>query len=233
MTSPTFVNKATGGNSTAANVTVNVPASTVDDDLLIIFLSKDDTAAVTWPGGWTIITENTANSFYGGVGWKRASGEPANYTWTFTSTWRDAIMLAYRGVAQAAQAPNPLDPDTPPAATTSVANTGSQTWATNNITTLTTDTIAVALFNYIGTSGWGADPSGWTARQNAGGNEVYAIDQAFTTPQTITGPTANLAGGGGAVKGFILALQSAPDDQHYFPPPVFPGVRNLDARRMI
>jgi hypothetical protein len=67
----------------------------------------------------------------------------------------------------------------------------------------------MALAGYIGTSSWGATPGGgWVARQNSAGNENYAIELAVAATGTTTGPTINLAGSGGAVKSFILAIQS-------------------------
>jgi hypothetical protein len=204
VASPAFRSKATGGNATAANVTVSVPAGVVDNDILLFFLSKDATGAVTWPAGWNILVEGTANTFYGGIGWRRASGEPANYTWTFASTWRDAIILAYSG---AVTGENPNDPDVPPAQV-EVSLGPSPSWATNNITTTTADTIAVAFHQNINITMWSAEPAGWTARQNAGANEVHVMDQVFAAAQTITGPTQSCGGSGGASKAYIVALQS-------------------------
>jgi len=196
---------------------------------MLVFISKDDAATVTWPGGWNILTQGTANTFYMGIGWRRASSEPANYTWNFASQWVDALILSYQGVGIST---TPTDPDTPPAIVEQATVTS---LATNNMTTTTTDTVAVVFGNQKAIITWGAAPGSYVARQNAGANETFVMDQAFTTPQTITGPTVSTAGGTptGPMKVYILGLQSAADDQHYNPPPVFPGVFNLDARRMI
>jgi hypothetical protein len=202
MASPSFRAKATGGNATAANVTCNVPAGTADNDILLVQLSKDDTAAVTWPGGWNILSEDTANSFYQGIGWRRASSEPANYTWTFTSIWRDIVILSYQS---AVTGETPLDPDVPPAA---VANTGiAPTITTNNDVTTTADTVGVAFANFQAISTWGAAPGSWVARQEVADNEVHAMDLVVASG-TITGPSLTTSGGSGAYKGYIVALQS-------------------------
>lgn len=206
MASPTFGTKANAGGATAANVTCNVPASTADGDGLLFFLSKDATDAVTDVAGtWNNVVNATANTFHMWIGWKRASSEPASYTFNFASTWRDCVMLRYTGIVGGSE--NFLDPDTPPA----VVEQGSVTsLASNNITTTTTDTTAVAFANNKSIITWAAAPAGWTARQNSAGNELYVIDQAFTTPQTITGPTMSSAGGtpSGPMKAYIVTLQS-------------------------
>lgn len=225
MAAPTFHAKQNGGGSAAANVTVTVPTNT-DGDILLFFMAKDDTGAVTWPGGWNILVEGTANGYYGGVGWRRASSEPANYTWTFTSIWRNCVMVSYTG---AVANENPLDPDTPPA---QVETANSTTLATNTNTTTLADAMAVAFHQNINVTTWSAAPGGWTARNNTAGDEAHWMDQAFATAQGISA-TQSWGGSGGASKAYILALQSLPTDQHYFPPPAFPGVFNLDARRMI
>ena len=139
-------------------------------------------------------------------------------------------MLAYQGAASAAQASNPLDPDTPPAGN---SGTGSITSITvPDVTTTTVDTIMLAICNDIAISGWSAAPAGWTQRE-AGGSEICIDDRAFASAGTQAGAVQGCAFSTGAWKGYSLAIQSVGDDQHYFPPPVFPGVFNLDARRMI
>ena len=203
MASPPFGSKATAGGATAANVTCNVPASTADNDLLLFFLSKDATDAVTWPGGWNILAEGTANTFYMGIGWRRASSEPANYTWNFASTWRDCVMLRYTGVVTGE---NPNDPDTPPAMVEAASVTS---LASNNDVTTTADTTGVAFANQKAIISWAAAPGSWVARQNAAGNECYVIDLVVASG-TITDPTMSTAGGtpSGPMKAYIVAIQS-------------------------
>lgn len=190
----------------AADVTVNVPASTADNDYMLVVLSKDATGAVTWPGGWNILVEATANTFYLGVGWRTASGEPASYSWNFASTWRDAIILSFSG---AVTGENPNDPDTPPAAVENGASGSNPSWATNNDTTTTIDTLAVAIHTNKNITSWSAAPGGWTARQNAASNELHVMDQAFAAAQTITGPTQGASAANGSIKAYIVAIQSA------------------------
>lgn len=203
MASPSFRAKANAGGATAANVTCAVPTGTQDNDILLFFLSKDATGAVTDVAGtWNVLTNETSDTFHMYVAWKRASSEPANYTFNFASTWRDCVMLAYSG---AITSETPTDPDVP-AAATHAANVNSLATA-NNITT-TADTTAVAFHNSENLTGWSAEPGGWTARQNAAGNEVHVMDQAVAAASTVTGPTQAYSGPSGPMKGYLLALQS-------------------------
>jgi hypothetical protein len=160
------------------------------------------------------------------VAWKRASSEPANYTFNFASTWRDAMMMSYQG---AVVGENPLDPDTPPAV---VESASVQSLASNNDVTTTVDTVAIAFANNKSIISWAAAPGSWIARQSTSGDEQYVIDQAFTTAQTVTGPTMSSAGGtpSGPMKAAILALQSASTSTG-LPPGLGPDVgMNMDAQ---
>ena len=221
MASPAFRSKATGGGSTAANVTVSAPSGVQANDILVGCLSKDDTGAVTWPAGgtpWTMLEENTADGFYSGIGWRRASGlDVGSYTWTFTSTWRDCVVLAYSGCITSGV---PFDPDVPTTFTTASVNTGNVTHATPSNVTATVDTRAVAFLTYIAVSGWGTVPTGYTYRQNTGGVEMAVADLAVAGTGTIAAATFNLAGSGGAAKGFQLALQSVSAATPSLVPPV-------------
>jgi len=223
MASPAFRQKANAGGATGANVTCNVPAGTADNDILLFFMSKDATGAVTDVAGtWNVIANATANSFHMYIAWKRAASEPASYTFNFASTWRDCIMLAYSG---AVVGENPLDPDAPTAPTEGTVATGSQTFATPTDITTTVDTTAVAFCNYIAISSFGAVPGGYTFRQNAAGNEVGVADLVVATASTIGAATFNISGSGGAVKGFQLALQSVAAGGASLPPGLGPAVQ--------
>lgn len=227
MASPTYQAKQNAGGSAAANVTCNVPTNS-NGWILIFVLSKDDAGTVTWPGGWTPVIESTANSAYLGIGWRIASSEPASYTWNFSSTWRDCVMMSYSGIGVSV---NPLDPDTPPAGNT---GSGSVTSITApDMTTTTIDTTMLCIYTNTGISGWSAAPTNWTQRDGASGTEQCVDDRQFSSAGTQSGAVQGSAFSTGAWKGFSIGLQSVADDQHYQEPPKFPGVFNLDARRMI
>src|SRR5436190_5828697 len=140
MTSPAFRAAATAGSASAANLTISKPTGTADNDILIAFIAKDDTAAVTKPTGWTLLTEGTANTYYMGIWWKLAASEGASWQWTFSSVWRDGAVLAYSGGVTSG---SPIDPD-PPAAI--AENASASSLASNANTTATADTMRVAGF---------------------------------------------------------------------------------------
>jgi len=105
----TFVNSTESEQDTAgSNLTINVPGSVVDDDVLIaIVVHSDDEPAttITPPGGWTQELGKTGMGtaavsppviyVYSRV----ASSEPSNYTWSWdTDGGKVGSILAYRGV---------------------------------------------------------------------------------------------------------------------------------------
>jgi hypothetical protein len=177
------------------------PTGTADNDILVILLSKDSAAAVTWPTGWTTLSEDTNDSYYQGVGWRRALAADTNWTWTFASTWRDALILGYSGAVTSG---DPIDPD-PPAAAVHLTNASTITTGSN--TTVTADTMRVALANNENISAWGTTPAGWTVRQNAANNETYAIEQAFVGPGS-TGTVTITDSPSGPFKAYLLEIAS-------------------------
>jgi hypothetical protein len=202
LPSPAFSAKQNAGGGTAANVTCNVPTNS-NGDLLIFFLSKDATGAITDVAGtWNVVANATANTFHMYVAWKIASSEPASYTFNFASTWRDCVMMSFTGNVTAE---TPLDPDSPTAPNESASATS---LATPSNTTTTANTLGVSFHNYINITTWQAEPGGWTPRQNSASNELHVMDQAFATAQTISGVTQAGNGSAGAFKAFLLAIQS-------------------------
>lgn len=97
-----------GGNN-AATVSVNVPSSTADGDMLLLLVSTSESAGVvpTVSGSWTQKTtidqvtsgDNQDNRLT--LFWRRASSEPASYTVTPDGTYGNysaLAMLRYTGV---------------------------------------------------------------------------------------------------------------------------------------
>lgn len=72
-------------------LTINVPAGTVADDVMIATIDfRSNTAVVTPPAGWTQVrrTNNANTSAHSLVTYSRVAtaGEPASYSWTFDAT---------------------------------------------------------------------------------------------------------------------------------------------------
>lgn len=181
MASPAYRSSTTAGAATAANITINKPAGVVDNDILIAVISKDATDAITAPAGWTLVQQDTQDTWMLAIYWKRAASEGASWTWTFASTWRDCGVSAWSG---GVTVDTPLDPDTPAAIVRS-ASALAVTCTAN--TTKTTNTTEIATYTNFSSMD-GAAPTGMTSRNSLG--EFRLCDLAFAGPGT-TGTKTN------------------------------------------
>lgn len=80
--------------SSAGTRTINKPAGVINKDLMILSIAFTTDATPTLPSGWTLIQEsitgsNTLRTYY-----KVASGEPADYTITWTGTQTISLTIA-------------------------------------------------------------------------------------------------------------------------------------------
>jgi hypothetical protein len=131
-----FRSSATAKYATVTNITVTKPAGTVDGDMLIAFLSVGGAGIPTVgaPAGWTLhttYTDITAGGFTvrNFLYWKAASGEGANWQWTFTLSNAECSVLALTGA----------DPTTPiPSAPSSTQGASSGGATTTTFPTVTT-----------------------------------------------------------------------------------------------
>jgi hypothetical protein len=81
----------TGVSSETNTLLCSKPAGTIDGDILVAIVGAGD--VLTPPAGWTTVS---AEGFY----YKKASSEPANYTWTCASNQLICIAIAaYSGRA--------------------------------------------------------------------------------------------------------------------------------------
>ena len=93
---------ATTGTSAAATLTIPVPAGVQPNDVLVAVVGTDGgtSMTITAPSGWTGLTAPTqgTNSRLGVYMRVAADTEPANYTWTFSSSFAaSGIIAAYSG----------------------------------------------------------------------------------------------------------------------------------------
>lgn len=91
------------GNASGAGLTVTKPAGTADGDLIVVvaYLESDANTWASVGAGFTtaagLVQANTG-AFSVRVWWKIASGEPASWTWTPTSSaWRTVVAASYSG----------------------------------------------------------------------------------------------------------------------------------------
>lgn len=144
-------------NTTSTTITVNVPSSTANNDLMILVVVSA-TAANTWttPSGWTVWrASGNGRAIY----YRTASSEPASYTVTQSgSSTASAYILSYRNASIDVMGTlgSPADPSVAPSITTTaddayvfyfVANPGqsSNTYSTpTGFTPLVSDTDGTA-----------------------------------------------------------------------------------------
>lgn len=96
-TPPAFVNVSAQVSATAAALTLTLPGSRVNGNLLIAFIgvNSPSSAGLTWPGGWTPIdTSGGSGSPCASWAYRYVDGSEANpaVTWTGTATSRGGIM---------------------------------------------------------------------------------------------------------------------------------------------
>jgi hypothetical protein len=122
-------------NPAAANITLNVPPGTANNNLLIAVISRDNNAtAIPTPNGWQLVNEGACGgngTCELGVFWRLAASEPASYTFGLGATQAAVgTMLRYTGV----DTTTPIDTNiafatgnsaapTAPTVNTTVANT--------------------------------------------------------------------------------------------------------------
>jgi hypothetical protein len=90
-----FVNLTTAvQNTNSTTITINVPSSVVDGDVMIMQVLGVNPGTYTTPTGWTLWFGTTNNR---AIFYRYASSEPASYTVTSSSsTTHNAYIIAYR-----------------------------------------------------------------------------------------------------------------------------------------
>ena len=87
--------------SSPYNITVTKPTGTVDGDILFCWLGFYKTSAMTVgsvPSGWQLLGEYLTNSDKYALYYKVASGEPASWVWSFSTTGKvRAVCSCYTG----------------------------------------------------------------------------------------------------------------------------------------
>lgn len=167
---------AVAGGSAAASVTVNVPAGTVNGDLLVVQIGWNENATLNNPAGWTQIREDQTGA--GGVAalnsrlmYRVAASEPASYTWTFASGTRRiaGCMVNLTGADTAA----PID------SSSGQAQDGT---STANVTAPTVDpVVADGFLLYFGASRSGTTftpPTGMTERYDGANGSGVTVEMA-------------------------------------------------------
>jgi len=154
-----FRSKDQGGGAAGTSTVASAPAGLANDDILIYWVYKENTAAITWPSGFSevgsIAASNSSFKLY--VAWKRAASESGTYTASWTgSAWRNYGLEAYSGCVTSG---SPMD-----ATPTTQANGSSSSDTCPSITTATANAmLACGAANFDGSFATGY-PSGMNGR---------------------------------------------------------------------
>jgi cellulose synthase/poly-beta-1,6-N-acetylglucosamine synthase-like glycosyltransferase/DNA-binding NarL/FixJ family response regulator len=205
---------ATQESAFATTFTTNMPAGTVDGDVLVATVGWSYSGGtVTAPAGWTLLRRSASdtvgwNTFdMLGVWWKIASGEPASYTWTIASVNSiTAGIYAFSG----ALATSPFDIDA------AVGYPAQPTFDTPSIATSLPNDLVVATFSYSG-SYTATEPAGMTEAFDIASRATpntfgHSLDSAYLTQPApgATGPkTVTPSQQPGQGNAHILAIQSS------------------------
>lgn len=102
-----IVNVLTGntGSSAPSSTTVDIPTGVVQDDLLIIAISKDGTGTFGTPSGWTLLGQNYYSANALGIFYKVSDGTETSVTFTHASEPTSWISFIARGFNTPALSP--------------------------------------------------------------------------------------------------------------------------------
>ncbi|MCA1846002.1 MAG: hypothetical protein LC792_22985, partial [Actinobacteria bacterium] len=204
---------SSSGSSTArGSITLNHPAGTVADDLMVAQIVENDSSpGFTAPGGWTLVSDRSITGVLRQLVYIKvaASSEPTAYTWSLSIATTRRIaggITSYSGVDRS----TPID-----AAGTSVNSTASTIVTAPSINTSIpgTQLVHLAAINAEGTL---SAPTGMTERWEAASPKSTdtrdALASASDTAQAATGATGARTAGAtrsGASIGTLLALRPA------------------------
>ncbi|MEX1254160.1 MAG: hypothetical protein WEE64_07455 [Dehalococcoidia bacterium] len=161
-------------------MTVNKPAGTAQDDVLIALVYLEHgTATITPPSGWTLVRDSLQTGpptydYRHVTYWKRAGGsEPSSYEWSFSaSAYREALVIAVQGCVASG---SPID------AEAATANSGQDDApVAPSVTTTVVDTLLVAVCTTAdgGAAVWSPGSSGMTERVDSVSIAAYDVVQA-------------------------------------------------------
>ena len=185
---PTIRDK-TSNTASGVSITITVPPSTVDGDLMILALASDQTPTITTPAGWTLRHQGLGSAGGGNelaIYERIASSEPATFTVTTTYedfTWSCYAIQDHNGInASAINAEQVAsDPNDAPSVVTTVdgcliLHFGS--WDRNVVITVPTGTTEE--FNLV-----------YSSRVTGAGSSSTQATAGATGVATFTGNTTN------------------------------------------
>lgn len=181
--------------ASAASAVVDAPASIATGDIILVFLYKENAAAVTPASGFTLIgtAANTASASqdqWSYAFWKRATGsEPSTYTFSWTgSTWRAAVAVR---VVDSAPSGSPIDDSD-----FTVDAASDTTTPTASVTTTGPDRLIVWCGSAWDDGTWTVNqPTGYTSRLTTPANRLLSVGTATqATAGVVNAGTATTSG---------------------------------------
>src|SRR5262245_47728534 len=171
----------TSNQSTGTSLALNRPAGTTDLDILVAVFELETNVTLTQPSGWPL-KGNTAftGSAKGFLCWKRASGEPASWTWSWTGSTN-----AYGAVGAF---PDALTTGDPFSFFSGNSGAGTTFPATNG-TTVDNDELLIH-----------AAMGGWTGAMTPSAGFTLRLEEASLVARILDNPQAS-AGATGSVTG--------------------------------
>lgn len=172
-----FVARSDQGGASGGDLTANKPTGTLDNHILIAnCYSEGGATAFTLPSGWAWVAaavQNSNSNFWHRLAWKRASSEPASWTFTHSpSAWRTIVVSAWSGCVTSG---DPQD-------STAVSTNGNTTTVTaGSITNATANSMNIAFVMSYNLDDLGASGSGYTD------NGIYDVANMFYALQASSG----------------------------------------------
>lgn len=168
----------------ATTAAVPVPAGVAANDIILVHLYLEVSAAVTVPTGFAEITPaaSVTAPYYHRAFWKRATAaDTGTYTFSWTGvTWREAIATRYRGCVATG---SPIDVSASAARSTSNTVTPGV-----SVTTTGTDRLLVWCGGDFNGGSWTAPPGWWQRNTDTANLSVATMPLSATgTSGTITG----------------------------------------------
>lgn len=203
--------------SSVSSLTINKPAGTVQNDVMIAAIGvHPNTEIVTPPAGWTLVrrmdnANPNANSL---VVYLLVAGgsEPANYQWTFnTSTGAAGGIQTFSGV----DTTTPINVENGQCTLAGSCATLTFSHATPSVTTTVANTMVVTAHALYSAANW-TPPAGMTEGFDTGNFGTHSTEgnwvaQAAAGATGIKTATSDNSGGGADVgNAHILALQPGP-----------------------
>jgi hypothetical protein len=202
----------TAGTGYSSSIIINVPAGTVDGDLLLLSAGNDNPSDYTTPTGWTRLqTPTYAATGINVLWWRTASSEPASYTLNpVSSAINTAVMVRYTGASGIRSSANTVSTQQQTVSPTPVVPAD-----------ITGTDMVVHFYGWHAVAGSAgatltAPSSPWSVRANFGttvaadwNNSQAVVDQIGATSATTT--SASLSNGVWTITSVALTQAVAPD----------------------